>query len=246
MKEVTDFKELSSKIMKYFKRGVITNNFLSPESMKCEIKEKNLFYEQDDNFLNIFVKRDGFYRLYFYALNDKVLFKNTMPKTVCDFAGDDHGVLINNGFLPYISRVRLTCDCADFEKMAPEAAEIADSEQIYNLAQAAFDKYSGYTPTRTEISEEILKGKIYIKKIGSETAGFLRYGISGKTAEIKHLCVSEKFRRKGIAGELVSMFLSESTKSVVWTGTENAAALALYKEMGFFEDGCKSTVYMKG
>ena len=45
MKEVTDFKALSKEIMKYFKRGVITNSFLSPESMKCEMKEGNLFYE---------------------------------------------------------------------------------------------------------------------------------------------------------------------------------------------------------
>ena len=83
------------------------------------------------------------------------------------------------------------------------------------------------------------------KKIDGEIAGFLRYTISGKTAEIKHLCVKDHFRRKGIARLLVSMFLSENEKSIVWTGAENTAALALYQSMGFKKDGCKSTVYIK-
>lgn len=245
MKEVTDFKALSKEIMRYFKRGVITNSFLSPESMKCEMKEGNLFYEPGEDFLEIFVKRNGFYRLYFYALNDRVLFGNQVQKTVCDFSGDDHGILKNNGFLPYLLRVRLMCEQSELKETKAEKGNLDDLEEIFALSESAFDRYSGYTPTEEELKSDILKERVYIKRIDGEIAGFLRYAISGKTAEIKHLCVKAHFRRKGIARLLVSMFLSENEKSIVWTGAENTAALELYQSMGFKKDGCKSTVYIK-
>lgn len=245
MKEVTDFKALSKEIMKYFKRGVITNNFLSPESLKCEIKEGNLFYEPGEDSLEIFVKRSGFYRLYFYALNDGVLFGNQEQKTVCDFSGDDHGILKNNGFLPYLLRVRLACEKSELNKMEAAKGEIRDLDEIFALSESAFDRYSGYTPTKEELKSDILKERIYIRTIDGKIAGFLRYGINGKTAEIKHLCTNERFRRKGVARTLLTMFLSENEKSVVWTGAENTAALALYQSMGFKKDGYQSTVYIK-
>lgn len=246
MTKASDFKEISRIIMKYYKRGVITNCFLSADSMKCEISEGNLTYDAQDDFLNIFVRRDDFSRLYFYALDEQVVWQNLSKKTVCDFSGDDKGILKNNGFDEYISRIRLENSMGFSDEIEITKASETDFEEIMVLADQAFDKYSGYFPSETEIKKEILEEKIYVNRIEGCIAGFLESGISGKKAEIKHLCTAEPFRRRGVARELVKMFLAENPQSIVWTGEQNNAAAALYESMGFKRDECRSTVYMKG
>ncbi len=249
MRKITDYKEVSPVILKYFKRGVITNNFLGSDSLKAEIEEGNLFFQENEKYLNIYVKRDGFYILYFYALEEDVIFEDIHEKVVSEASGKGEDILKNNGFSPYLTRVRLKTTIAS--KKESSLAEKADEAQIresYQLLKSSFDCISGWVPTIEEFSMECGRGLIYSIKEDNENVACLRCGISGNTVQIKHLAVAEKSRGKGYARQLLyAMFeMYNGKKCTVWTGMENRAALGLYKSLGFLEDGEKSTVYMKG
>lgn len=245
MKKITDYKEVSPLVLKYFKRGVITNNFLTADDYKSEIEEERLFYDCGEDYLNIYVKRDGFYQLYFHALTEDVIFPEIKEKIVCDISGYSGNLLIKNGFLEVLERVRLERN-NDAEGESFIKAIKDDAEKISELMNSCFDKFTGYVPNFTQIQSECEKGLFYKIEKNDKIAGILRTGRNGKTAQIKHLCVSEDFRGEGIAKRLCAEFLKENTKVTVWTGRENKAALNLYKSFGFTEDKTNSTVYMKG
>lgn len=247
MKQISDYKEVSPLVLKYFKRGVITNNFLTSEDYKCEIEEGRLFYNSGEDYLNIYLKRDKFFQLYFYALNDSVRFPEIGEKLVCDASEKLCKVIEKNGFKKIMQRVRLELKVQKQENtMSGNKAEKRDSEEIFDLMQKSFDKYTGYIPNFTQVKKECENGLFLKSEEQGIITGALRFGVSGKTAQIKHLCVKEEFRGKGIGRNLCNTFLKENEKYVVWTGKENIGALNLYKSLGFSENGSESTVYMKG
>lgn len=246
MKQITDYKEISPLILKYFKRGVITNNFLTSEDYKYEIAEERLFYNADDDYLNIYVKRDRFFQLYFHALSENVIFPEVDEMLICDIAGECGNVMKINGFSEYIKRVKLEIELEGEGELSDKKALKGDASAIYELMKKSFDKFTGYIPNFTQIEAECENGFFYKLEENGEIAGVLRSGKSGRTAQIKHLCVKEEYRGKGVGRILCGEFLKENKKAVVWTGKENAAAIGLYKSMGFVENKSESTVYMKG
>jgi len=246
MNKINDYKEISPLIFKYFKRGVITNNFLTPKDYRCEISEGNFFYIADEDYLNLFVKRDNFFRLYFYVLDENVIFREIDAKIVCDIAGISETLLLNNNFIKALERVQLKYNSEKEGIASYFKAKKEDAEEVFKLMENCFDKYTGYSPNLTQLKEECEEGVIYKEVIDGRIAGVLRAGKSSKISSVKHLCVSEEFRGKGIAKKLCREFLNENTNAIVWTGKENTSAISLYKSLGFSESGLKSTVYMKG
>lgn len=248
MRKITDYKEVSPTVLKYFKRGVITNNFLTAEDYKAEIAEGRLYFLEEKDFLNIYLLRDGFFILYFYILDESCSFPKISKKVVCDIAGDVPLAIKNGGFLKSLQRVRLEREKECEEKeISPYKADTANSEEIYKVMLNSLNKYSGYVPTHEQIKKECEEGLIYIVKDGKKIAGVLRSGVKGKVAEIKHLCVLEEFRKRGYARFICNEFLKENKdkKCIVWTGIENEAALSLYKSLGFLKSEMSSLVYIK-
>lgn len=245
MKKITDYKEVSPLVFKYFKRGVITNNFLSAEDYKCEIKEGRLFYNQGKDYLNIYVKRDGFYQLYFHALSETAEFPQVDEMLVCDISNYDGELLKINGFCENMKRVKLEIN-GQATGISSLKAETEDAGKIHLLMTKSFDKFTGYMPNFTQIQAECERGMFLKIEESGNILGALRYGKSGKVAQIKHLCVDACARGNGIGKKICAEFLKENPKATVWTGKENKAALSLYKALGFCESGTESIVYMKG
>lgn len=248
MRKITDYKEVSPTVLKYFKRGVITNNFLTAEEYKAEIAEGRLYFLEEKDFLNIYLLRDGFYILYYYILNEMCKFPNVNKKVVCDIAGETPLAIKNGGFLKNLERVELEREKEDISKETSQyKAEPKDFEEIYEAMLKSFNKYSGYVPTVSTIKKECEEGLIYIAKEEGKIAGVLRFGVTGNVSKIQHLCVLEEFRNRGYARFLCNEFLKENRdkKCIVWTGKENEAALSLYKSLGFFKRGTTSSVYIK-
>ena len=74
MKLVENYKEISPLLMKYFKKGLMTNNFLSEAQYKNAIKSKALqFYEWDDGIIFLNAK-ESFSKLTYelLSLNSKL------------------------------------------------------------------------------------------------------------------------------------------------------------------------------
>ena len=244
MKKIIDYKELSPLIMKYYKRGVLTNCFLSKEDYIAEISEGRLFYKCDDSYLCLYVFRDKHYQLYFYALDSDVIFPDADMPLICDCVGYEE-LLKKNGFSKLITRIRL--EHAGMDGVLNEAfiASVQDAVEVHKLMMESFDSMTGYVPTFTQIKNECESGGIYKIVIDEKLAAVIRPIVSKNNVHIRHLCVSKEFRGQGLGGKLCECVLSHGKMCSVWTGSENAVALNMYKSFGFKENGLTSVVYRK-
>lgn len=230
--------------MKYFRRGIVTNNFLTPSDYRSEIAEGELFYEASDNALSLYTARDGFYILYFYAAPDCDLPKLPSETTVCEVSGKSEDIAKNHGFTKLFDRIKLEASFLPSSSDGTTAACADDAESVYSLLNECFDPTSAYLPTLTQLRAEAEEGLLKLYRRGEEILGVLRYGISGKCALIKHLCVAKNASGQGIAKRLCLSLMSEHEKCSVWTSAENMPAVSLYKKLGFSETGKSSTVYI--
>ncbi len=245
MRKITQYSEISPLIMKYFKRGVLTNNFLTKEDYTAEIKEGRLFCKTGDDFLNIYVLRDGFYRLYFHALNEGVVFPSINDTVVCDCVGYEQ-FLTGNGFIKELTRIKLECANSEPPTVTDGfLAGVSDADEVYEIMKSSFNSFTGYLPTLTQIKSECENGLIYKVESDSKIAGVIRCAKTNSFVHIKHLCVSEEFRGCGIGRKLCSIVLGMGKKCSVWTGKENEAAIGLYESCGFTQSGLESIVYRK-
>lgn len=243
MNKIKDFSEVSPLILKYFKKGVMTNNFLTPEDYKAEISEGRLYYESGDEFLNLFVKRDGFFIMYFYTFSEDFIFPKKDEIIICDVPEEFSKIMENNGFNKICERIGLDKAEEDGENIFENQAEEADAEEIFSLMNDSFDKFSGFLPNLTLIKKECREGLFQIVKSEGEILGVLRLGKKGKVLVIKHLLTNKKYRGRGVSKELVSGIKGRAT---VWTGRDNIPAINLYKSAGFSENGKRAIVYKKG
>lgn len=247
--EITSLKELSAHIMPYRKRGVMTNAFVSPEAYAAEIAEKRLFVRKSEGFLGIFVRRDDFCSLYYYALGGKADYP-ALP-LICETVGELAEPLASD-FSPLLSRVRLTRPPSEQSEESGASSvrcvKREEAEYGFRLLSACFDRHTAALPTLTEFLADCENGRVIGYFENAAPVGLLRFSASAKRAEIRHLCVSETYRKKGIAAALCRRFLSRNGEKTVsvFTGSENRAALTLYGSFGFCPDGTTSVVYQKG
>ena len=247
MRKITDYKEVSPLILRYFKRGVITNCFLTAEDYMCEITEGCLYCHEGKDCLLIYLKRDGFFELYFYALNKETVFEEIPALTVCEAVGGDCRFLLeNNGFVKKLDRVQLEIKTENDITGSLLKADAAEAKKIFSLMQKSFDKITGKLPTEGQLAKECGDGLIYCVREQDTLCGILRAGKKGTNAVIKHLCVEPSFRRAGIGKALCKELLKEYNSCTVWTGSQNEGALKLYRSLGFTPTTTKAAVYVKG
>ena len=244
MKKINDYKELSPIIMRYFKRGVITNNFLTKADYVSEISEGNLFYEEEENSLCLYLLRDSFYILYFYALSPSAVFSNQDKPIICDAVGCEE-ILKANGFKEILTRVQLVREADEITDCEGRPATKTDAQKVYELMKSSFNDQTGYVPTYHQMLSECSENLIWVYTAGSDIAGVLRLEKSKGATTIRHLCVAPEYQRQGIGKKLCKCAFQDGKKSIVWTGKENNSAILLYKSSGFVLSGMESCVYRK-
>lgn len=173
------------------------------------------------------------------------------------------------GFEEVLSRVRLSRPAGapdesseNASKIAPEKAKSSedknsqfvffvkkstaeDAAAIRPLLHSSFDPITGCLPEDDELRSDAAAGNILMLiKNDTELCGILHYKAAKKSAEIKHLAISQAYRGYGLSTILINEFLGKckDLKTTVWTGSSNAAALNAYKDCGFTEDGRRSSV----
>ena len=248
MKKITEFSEISPLVLKYYKRGVITNNYLTPDDYKAEIKEGRLYFEECDQNLWIYVKRDGFYHLYFYILNSEAELPKSEDKLIAELPEKLMEFGEELGFVKLLDRISLKREAQESEFEEIQKASEDDAKRVMEILKSSFDEKCGDLPNLSKISDECRDGLIMVTKTDGKISGVLRFETGKTSAKIKHLAVDAKFRGMGLSKTLVGGFLaSQNGKNIsVWTGKDNIPAINLYKSFGFSEDKNKSAVYMKG
>ena len=241
----TGFDGIAALIPKYMGPGLVTN--LSDVS---SLRREELSFCATDGGLYILRRREGYSLLTFLIKGGPV---PELPGTVVTELvtrpgdrGEAAELFEIAGFDKLLRRVRLTrpAGAADGPGKAVYKASPSELSEVDRLLRSSFDPLTGCLPSQDELCRDLAEGKVFAVSETGRLAGVLR--ASGRR-EIRQLCVGEPYRGKGYAGALVEAFLAENGngRCSVWTGSENAAALAVYKKHGFSADGYTSTVFIK-
>lgn len=254
MEQVKTFDEISKAIKEHFKVGVITNCFITEEEYKKEIQNKTLYIINKTNYLIILREREEHYKLNYYInQKEKIEIKTEKPIVVEIIKRPNDKkfeeivkTFTDSDFTKILERERYTLENVEnVENKYSHKTEMCkkeESEEIIKTLKNNFDKHTGCIPTEEELKKEIEKQNIYCIKKQNEIAGILHKKENKAYTEIKHLAVNEKYRKQGIADELIKKLKEQSRKITVWTGKENKAAQKTYEKTGFKKDGWTSIV----
>lgn len=255
MRKIESYNELNTLIMKQFRRGMLTNSFLSRKEYESEIANGTLEFHEYENGLLIFRKRSEHVILNFW-LNDRSLPGNIdfKPNTVLEIAHRERDIELVKivekwneiGFVQEFRRQRMTFG-ESFESSADPCisfAEKSDFEAVKFLLEDNFSSVTGCIPTDDTLNEDIKNGNILLYSKNNDKLGLLHYTKEKNKTELRHLCVSESARGQGIGKRLVHQYNSQTNDMLrhVWVRSDNFPAVKLYESCGYHADGMYSDV----
>jgi ribosomal-protein-alanine N-acetyltransferase len=130
-------------------------------------------------------------------------------------------------------------------------AEISDVSSLYVLERELFLPQN-YPLSRGSFLYHVKNNLLYVVEVDGKVAGYILVLVKRKKAKIYSLGVSKAYRNRKISQELLRLAFQEILalgfkRVLLEVRTDNEAAIALYKKMGFSElkklkafygDGC--------
>jgi len=220
-----------------------TNDFILPRELRRLTGHSRLLYDEVNGGIFLFVKCDGYFRLYFHVnRTDVKLPTYEVPLTSYVVYRENPDVkqvewLIKNGFEYENTIIQLsaeslnivTCDVENVCLITPEEAD------------AFFEKYF----PKINMDSGGDETNLAVRESNGELLGIIRY--VGRS--VKLLAVSDEARSRGTAQKLFSAFVNNTNdltgryKLCVVDG--NIAALKLYEKLGYKPDGLRSDLYIR-
>jgi GNAT superfamily N-acetyltransferase len=265
MKLVSNTEELDALIQKYFVKGTITNNYILTEDYLNYIHAGELFVISTASNLGFFLRKNGFYRLY-YFINDPeeimhIAAEWPVTMEILYRGEENRPVEVMNfwrkcGFTDHLSR---DCMAAAPQQVDLPAAnnpaiklKYADSEAeiifTKELLENTLDEFTGDILSYEEVKAFADKKNIICAYLEDKPCAALQFEIKNNVVWLGHIAVASGFRGKGIARELVRAYISDNahqpkTRFQLWVIQNNSAARTLYEKFGFIYAN-KSTVSM--
>ena len=265
MEPITDNELLNEIIRDYFLKKTITNNYLLPEAYANYIAEEKLYFTASGSNVCLFLEKQGFYQLYYYVNNQNEYLSVDAGKPVVmeilyrGEAQKPQGIITyweKCGFRQHLIRDNMTATFSQLmlptESVHNVELKYAESSEetmfVKQLLENSLDKYTGDILSYNEIHEYVQKKNVICALWNGRLGGALQFEIKNNVAWLGHVAVSDEFRGKGIANELVKFYIVENakgqdTKYQLWVIQNNIGATNLYRKFGFIY-GNKSTASM--
>jgi GNAT superfamily N-acetyltransferase len=265
MNLITDLETLEVLWQKHFVKNTITNNYLLPNAYKELITTKKLSFIQGRNNIYLLVEKNGFYRLFYFINNfneilnldaDKPVVMEILYRGESRKPNDIFNFWKKSGFKQHLTRDNLVASYKQLSvpdekfagikwKFVSTEPEIAFTKE---LLDNSLDKYTGDELSLEEVSGFADKKNIICVYWENKLAGALQFEIKNNVIWLGHIAVSHEFRGKGIAKELVKVFIdinkvTTSTRYQLWVIQDNLSAVRLYNKFGFIY-GNKSSASM--
>lgn len=265
MKAVSDINHLNEIVEKYFIRHTLTNSYVLIDEYKEYIQQQRLFYIANENNLILLIRKNGFYRLYYYInnINEHMLLDVSEPIVMeilyrgeKDVPHEAMKYWQNSGFKEHLTRDLMV---ASFQQlnMPSKVAEgvtlkhASTQEEITftrDLLIKSLDAYTGDILTIEEVEQFAENKNIICAYCEDKPAGALQFEIKNKVVWLGHIVVDSGYRGKGIANELVRKYITDNasqpnTRYHLWVIRNNEGAVHLYRKFGF-KYGNRSTVSM--
>lgn len=265
MKLITSIDILNEITSNYFLKKTITNNYLLPAAYIQLIDEKRLFFIEGDTNCLLLVQKNGFYRLFYYINNLSEILDVISNKPIVMeilYRGESHKqqdvftFWERCGFKMHLTRDNMV---ASFKQMTLPKEPLSDLKCKYanteletiftkKLLENSLDEYTGDRLSSEEVKSYVKNNNIICAYWENELAGALQFEIKNNVVWLGHIAVSPKFRGKGIAKELVKVYIevnktAPSTRYQLWVINDNLSAVSLYNRFGFIY-GNKSSASM--
>lgn len=238
--------------VKAYRKGLLTNFFMGKSRCDLLIK-KELLHIVDFNQCRFILHEDHhFYHIYFIATDMDALseaFKKFFTRYpsliwVIDIIGIDNHLLSSlceqHGFEKYAGLTRMSRIENVSLSQKPDSrvkyAAIEEEEQIVELLETHFDKYSEQIPMREEITEWIKGNRIITVAEQSRVIGFVIFEINGETSCLRYWFTHPEYRDRKTGSALLRRFFHEcchTKRQLFWVVDTNSNAIARYKHYGF-------------
>ena len=266
MQKIAKIAELESILEHYARKGAHTNNYLLMDSYINLIKEQKVQYVQGKDNLVMLIDTNICYQVYYYINNIseaipiqsskplmmEIVYRGIQqrPKNILDYWN-------YFGFQTHLTRDNLSLRYKDMLHNDPNsnhniqikvATSDTEAEYATDLFRRDLDKYTGDQKNYEEILAYVFNGNVLCAYDSGSLCGALQFEEKNNNIWLGHIAIDENYRGKGIANQLVSMYIeinkkSDETRYQLWVRQDNEPANRLYKRFGFMYAG-KSTVSM--
>lgn len=263
MNQINDIGEYQDIIANYGIRGCASNDYIQTEAANL-IAQGLLFKECGEKNAFLFVKKDGFYRVYYYIndFEEAKEFGNDEVVTEILFRGSTGEPIQQVEFLEKCGFKRNLVRDQYFAKYSYftqpifiEGVKIGYAETIeqvkwaIRLFNSSFDKWSGdFIPD--EMAKLLLQEKgILMATEGAGTPmGALHLEKKQGCLWLNHVAILPEYRGKKIGRGLVEAYIEQghvddNSRYAVWVQQQNTPAVKMYQNKGFAYSN-KSTLSM--
>ncbi|MDR1217653.1 MAG: GNAT family N-acetyltransferase [Oscillospiraceae bacterium] len=240
MTRLTDIEEY--KVLADGFSRTVTNNYMLPPYIRQLTARGDLFADRRPGALFLFERREGYFKL-FFSLTD---IRAGLPSVAAPLAAftvhrglpdeTQSGWLAAQGFRRAVSRVRMTAEALN---ATPSLDGVTDAspDEAHRLFLESFDTLTADLPLPDAYGRLLA-----VRDADGTAAGILHAGSP------RFIAVRPGARRRGIAARLYGAYSAirgGGGAIHAWVNTDNAPAVALYRKLGFTEDGMSSVCYTK-
>jgi ribosomal protein S18 acetylase RimI-like enzyme len=259
MKLVTDISYVTNayNFAKGFKKGFITNCFITAEQFYKLIKNCVLFEIYLGEVVFLLKKNDGFFNLYYYSASiDELdsalpqLLKITKDETVVvDLVTKDEFckeklLFEENRFNVYTSLIRMSCvgnrsHGEGLDSVKVRNAVSKDAVAVKALLTTYFDPKAEQLPDLDDLSAWIQLNNIIIFEEQGKVVGFIIFDLKTTTLYLRYWFVHPGLRDLKIGSQLFKEFLyrgKDTQRQLFWVIRSNENAIKRYLHYGFKEE----------
>ena len=235
-------------------KGTLSNNYILSQEFNKYVEQKNILYWKGNSNLYLFIKKEGFYRLYYlinnvYAKDD---FSNLQIVLEIIYRGKKNMPLEHikywkkNGFKSHLTRdcyfLKATSILSNNNQVEGVTIELPKNKEDILFAKKLIDEnldlYTGDRLSLHEIENFAARGLLFCAYKNDILCGMLQADLRNNIYWLGHLVVHKDFRGMGLANILVNHYFQEGLKLQVrqfqlWVIDENISAVNLYKNRGF-------------
>lgn len=263
MKQINDIGEYQDIIAHYGLRGCASNDYIQNEAADLII-HNHLYASCGEQNAFLFVKKDGFYRVYYYIndLDEVMDYGNEELVTEILFRGSisepmqQVEYLEKCGFKRNLVRDQYIAKYSYFtQPIFVEGVKIGYAETIEHvkwaitLFNSSFDKWSGDFIPET-MAELLLKEKGILMATGVDGSlmGALHLEKKQGCLWLNHVAILPEYRGQKIGRGLVEAYIEQghvddNSRYAVWVQRQNTPAVKMYQNKGFIYSN-KSTLSM--
>lgn len=254
LKAVKNIILLEKIIEEHSLKDCLTNNYILSQDFKLYIEKNNIYYWNENSNLYLFVKKEGFYRLYYLINNVDAQNNFSEIKIVLEiiYRGKNKMPLEHikywkkNNFFSHLTRDCYFLNSAsispNYSKLEGVTIEPPKNKKDILIAKKLIDEnldlYTGDILSLQEIENFVTRGLLFCAYKNDLMCGMLQADLINNIFWLGHIVVHKDYRGKGLANLLVDNYLNEGLKLQVrqfqlWVIDENIPAVNLYKKRGF-------------